>query len=247
MYPRARVLHAEQLVSNALKERAERKKQWANRLPMAARLHATAVAAILLAGEPKIDEPLKQAWTRALQHYDIPVGDKTKESEQVSAARQLFPIIVGQEGPSERFAEIFKSAPAWLLQFTRMTLDAWLLKFHLPEMTANSKWGCLGFKDSERWPLLPLGVMTAGEPIPDYDRRQLVLAILSVGPPSGSIPDFFDRPSEEEQNLSPVLEDLCFAISLEEKPQQEWSAYERRRMRRFVRRVSRDDGRDPLL
>ena len=110
MYPRARVLHAEQLVSNALKERAERKKQWASRVPIAARLHATAVAAILLAGEPKIDEPLNRAWTRALQHYDITVGDKTKESEQVSAARQLFPIIVGQEGPSKKFAEIFNGA-----------------------------------------------------------------------------------------------------------------------------------------
>jgi hypothetical protein len=144
-------------------------------------------------------------------------------------------------------AEIFKSAPVCLLHFTRMTLDAWFLKFHLPEMTATPEWGDLGFKDSERWPLLPLGVMTAGEPIPRDDRRQLVVALLSVGPPSGSIPDFFDRPSEEAQNLSPVIEDLCFAISLEQKPKQEWSAYERRRMRKFIRRVSRDDGRDPLL
>ena len=195
MYRRARVLHAEELVSNALKERAEKKKQlkkqWASGFPIAARLHATAVAAILLAGEPKIDEPFIRAWTRALRHYAIPVGDPTHESEQLSAARRLFQIIVGQEGPSEKFAEIFKSAPAWLLQFTRMALDAWLLKFHLPEMAANLEWGDLGFKDSERWPLLPLGVMTAGEPIPRYDRRHLVLAILSVGPPSGSIPRFF--------------------------------------------------------
>jgi hypothetical protein len=162
MSPRARVLRAEQMVSTALKERAERKKQLTEQLPHAVRLHATAVAAILLAGSPKIDEPFIRAWTRALRYYDAPVRDQTQASEQVSAARRLFPIIVGQEGPSERFAEIFRSAPVWLLQFTRMTLDAWCLKFHLPEMAANSEWGDLGFKDSERWPLLPLGVMTAG-------------------------------------------------------------------------------------
>ena len=121
------------------------------------------------------------------------------------------------------------------------------LSFICHRMAANLRWGGLGFKDSERWPLLPLGVMTAGEPITRYDRRQLVLAILSVGSPQGEIPDFSDLPSEEAQNLSPVFEDLCLAISLEEKPKQEWSAYERRRMRRFVRRVTRDAGRDPFL
>ena len=49
------------------------------------------------------------------------------------------------------------------------------------------------------WPLLPLGVMTAGEPfqITIDDNR---LTICRWGP-SGSIPDFFDRPSEEEQNV----------------------------------------------
>ena len=115
-------------------------------LPTYARRHATAVAAIVLAGEPKMDEPLIRAWARTLQHYEITVKEPTEKSEQVRAAHRLFPIIVGQEGPSERFDEIFESAPAWLLQITRMTFDAWLLKFHLPQMAANLKWGGLGFK-----------------------------------------------------------------------------------------------------
>jgi hypothetical protein len=175
---RARVLRAEQSVSNARKKRAERQRKSREQFPRMARLHATAVAAILLAGAPKIDEPLARAWSRALQHYGVSGEGPTHESEQVSAARRLFPIIVEQERPSERFTEIFKSAPAWLLQFTRTALDAWFLKFHLPEMAENNQWGDLGFKDSERWPLLPLGVMTAGEPIPRHDRRRFVVALL---------------------------------------------------------------------
>lgn len=87
MYRRSRLSHVEKLVSNALNERAEKKKQLARIIPFFTRLHATAVAAILLAGQPKIDEPLYRAWTRALRHYEIPVGDPTLESEQVSARR----------------------------------------------------------------------------------------------------------------------------------------------------------------
>jgi hypothetical protein len=36
-----------------------------------ARLHATAVAAIVLSGEPKIHEPLIRAWARTLAHYKL--------------------------------------------------------------------------------------------------------------------------------------------------------------------------------
>ena len=38
-------------------------------LPYVARLHTACVAAITLVGEPKIDEPLIEAWRRTLVHY----------------------------------------------------------------------------------------------------------------------------------------------------------------------------------
>ena len=83
------------------------------------------------------------------------------------AGRQLFPDIVGDEAEAaERFTEIFCKAPIWLLQFTALAMDARILKFRLPSLTANLKWGSDGFEDARRWPLLPLGMMTAGDPIP---------------------------------------------------------------------------------
>jgi hypothetical protein len=68
---RRRILKVEELLSAAKKEREEKRKELNKNFLGHARLHATAVAAIVLSGEPKIDEPLSRAWTRALQHYRI--------------------------------------------------------------------------------------------------------------------------------------------------------------------------------
>ena len=135
------------------------------------------MAAILLAGEPNVDEPLIRAWKRALQHYGIPINDPAEKSAQISAVLQLFPLIVGQETPSAKFTEIFKSAPVWLLQFTRTTLDAWLLNFRLPCTGVELKWGSEGFEDAERYPHLPLGAMTAGDRITPLDERRIKIGL----------------------------------------------------------------------
>ena len=87
----------EKLVSTALKEREEREKQAVKELPFRARRHATAVAAIVLSGQPKIDEPLIKAWARALQHYGINVNVLGGIDDQVRAAQRLLPIIIGGE------------------------------------------------------------------------------------------------------------------------------------------------------
>ena len=118
----------EKLVSTALKEREEREKQAVKELPFRARRHATAVAAIVLSGQPKIDEPLIKAWARALQHYGINVNVLGGIDDQVRAAQRLLPIIIGGEELSVRFTEIFRTAPVWLLQFTGISMDARLLK-----------------------------------------------------------------------------------------------------------------------
>ena len=39
------------------------------------RLHTTAVAAIVMSGEPKIDEPLVRAWERTLAHHRIDAAE----------------------------------------------------------------------------------------------------------------------------------------------------------------------------
>ena len=247
MSRRAKISRIEELIASKLKAQQERRKEWAKALPIHAQRHATAVAAIVLAGEPKIDEPLNQAWARSLRHYEIAL-DPTTKSDQIRAAQLLFPIIVGEQASSSRFAKIFSTAPAWLLQFTRTALDAWILRFRLAEMKPNPNWGTAGFADAERWPLLPNGVLTAGEPIPHHDARHMMLVIQSIAPPIDLIPKNVDLlaprdgPSHEGGT---VLDDIDFALSLNEKL--EWSAYERRRMRKIFRRLSRDDWSDHIL
>ena len=250
MSRRARILRIEELLAAKLKAQQERRRKLAELLPTYARRHATAVAAIALAGEPRIDEPLTRAWARTLQYYEIELKDPTEKSEQVRAALLLDPIIVGKQTTSSGFAEAFNTAPPWFLQFTRTVLDAWILKFHLPQMKPSANWGTEGFADAEHWPFLPLGVLTAGEPIPHDDVRHMMVAMQSIVPPSDRIPDVVDLfagaaddPSCDDRT---ILDDIAFAFSLDEKPLEEWSAYEKRWMRKLVRRISRDDWADSL-
>jgi hypothetical protein len=234
-----RISRIEELIASKLKAQQERKIQWAKSLPIHAQRHATAVAAIVLAGEPKIDEPLIRAWARTLRHYEIAI-DLTTESEQVTAAQLLFPNIIGKQPSSSRFAEIFSKAPAWLLQFTRTVLDAWIIRFSLPEMKLSPNWGTAGFADAEHWPLLPKGVLSAGESIPHHDARHLSLMIQSIVPPLDRLPkdvNFFAMNDDHSHESGTILDDIDFAFSLDEKP--DWSAYERRRMRKILRGFSR--------
>jgi len=239
-FPR-RLSKIEKLVSTALKEREEKEKQALKELPRHALRHSTAVAAIVLSGQPKINEPLSTAWKRALQHYGIDGG----MDDQVRAAQRLLPIIIGDEESSARFTEIFRTAPVWLLQFTGIAMDAGFLEFHLPNITKNLRWGSDGFEDARRWPLLPAGTMTAGDPIPDIDPRRMWLALFCIV--TTAIPNFVNtllRSREEEKNLShhysdPLLEDINFALDLDGKPEDEWSRYEKRRMRKLSERISR--------
>lgn len=144
-----------------------------------------------------------------------------------------------------RFTEIFRTAPVWLLQFTAIAMDARLLSFHLPDISKRLRWGIAGYEDARQWPLLPSGMMTAGDTIPDIDPRRLWLALFCIVTEGGPIQDFADRLSpENEENLShrhniPLLDDMTFALDLDGKPEQQWSPYEKRRMRKLSERISR--------
>jgi hypothetical protein len=241
---RHRIEKVEEFLSAPRKERDERRKQSLQVLPIQAQRHATAVAAIVLSGQPRIDEPLYRAWARALQHYGINVNEPGQLNDQAVAAQQLYRIIIGGEEESARFTEIFRTATVWLLQFTGMAMDARLLKFHLrPDISETLKWGSAGFEDARQWPRLPLGTMTAGDSIPDLDGRRLwIIPFCMITVP---IPDFPNNLSREDEEVrshldnDPLLEDLCFALDLDGKPEQEWSRYEKRRMRKLSERISR--------
>jgi hypothetical protein len=91
-------------------------------------------------------------------------------------------------------------------------------------------------------------VLTAGEPIPHHDARHIRLVAQSIVPPIDRIPknvDLFAPRDDPSHEGGTILDDIDFAVSLNEKP--EWSAYELRRMRKILRRLSRDDWSDHIL
>ena len=131
-----------------------------------ARFHAAAVAAIVLQGEPRIDEPLERAWLRALERYGIHVSDPTSTNSPAKVGPQLLAKLL-KYGADEldTFSEIFRDAPAWLLMFTSVRIDAKLLNFELPDLSDSVEMGRDGLKEAKLWPLLPTRIMTAGEPV----------------------------------------------------------------------------------
>jgi hypothetical protein len=87
----------------------------------------------------------------------------------------------------------------------------------------------------------------AGEPIPDLDARRLWIILVCII--TEPFPDLEELSREDEEICSqrdkdPLLEDIGLALDLERKPEGEWSAYEKRRMRRLSERISRLRGRE---
>jgi hypothetical protein len=123
--------------------------------------------------------------------------------DYLRATQALYPIVMnGAKEERAKFTEIFSAAPVWLLTYTFTWIDAKLLKFDLPDLSAAPQWGEIGSGGARRrWPELPVGVMTEGDPI-----------------------------VEEEIDPSLSAEDCVFALRMLDKPQDEWTRMERRRM-----------------
>jgi hypothetical protein len=241
---RLRLSKIEKAASAARKASKEAKRQSLLQCRYHARYHATAVAAIALSGRPKIDEPLNIAWARALQHYGVKVRKWGEIDDQVRAAQQLFPAIIGENEIAARFAEIFRTAPFWLLQFTGISMDARLLNFRLPDISRRRFiWGSVGYDDARLWPLLPSGTMMAGDPIPNIDERRVWLALFCIVTGDGIFDEDELASQEMEANISRknknILGDFSFALDLDRKAEEEWTPYEKRRMRRVSRLISR--------
>jgi hypothetical protein len=247
-----RISQVESRLPAALERQRKRREQLKRSYSSLALIHATAVAAIVLYGEPKIDEPLIRAWIRALDYYEsgarvkqfmqalersMRKSDWTSQAcaadnvdddkaagrsdewgeDQEDRARKLLnkPLAEAWKdyvdatdrirplGSAEyqlaRFTKIFKNAPLWLLNFTSIFLDAKVLKFDLPDLSGPAQWGKLGRRDARRWPMLPVGVMTAGDPIPQ----------------------------ETDVSADPSIDELLFALEATNRPPWEWTRRER--------------------
>jgi hypothetical protein len=241
---RRRVEKIEEALSAAQKERKEKRKKEQEARIFHARLHLTAVAAIVLSGEPKLDEPLVEAWKRALQHCGISTSSfpGTRLDRQNSAAQQLVPLIMEGSAEEPKFAEIFRTAPDWLLAFTTTLMDALCLgfghplrvRFVLPLASKSLKWGFDGYEESRWWPLLPLGKMTDGAPLSNEEARHWLFPF-----PSKPVPEPKNNPAENEDSLSSTegrdfFEALNLIIDVEENriKEKELSRYQIRRLQR---------------
>src|SRR6476646_577054 len=112
-------------------------------LSTVARLHTASVVATTLVGEPKVDEPLGEAWRRTLVHYGIgechcetwahthrldeaPTSawalalenDRQLRRHPLKAAEEIYPTLIHDRDEAATFTKILASAPPWLLKFT---------------------------------------------------------------------------------------------------------------------------------
>lgn len=232
-------------VSAELTKRLEERKKFLSKLSQCAEYHAINVAAIVLSGEPKSCEPLYRAWDRALRHYEIQIYEPGKLGGQIEAAQKLYSRIVGKNDLRVVFAEIFANAPTWLLHFTRVYFDANFLEFHLPRKVVELEWRSRGLEDARAWPALPSGRLTDGDPIPSHDPRRIELAICGAMAQLKPIPNFLEllcQAVEQEffPKRNPFADDVAFVIDLEQKPEEEWSPYEKRRRRRIIDYMERE-------
>ena len=84
--------------------------------------------------------------------------------------------------------------------------------------------------------------MTGGDPIPNADVRRLWIipsCMITVPPLSKLLHKREDEEISSDLESDPFSEDLLLFFDLEGKPEQEWSRYEKRRMRRLAERISR--------
>jgi hypothetical protein len=147
-----------------------------------ARMHAIQVAAVVLYGEPKIEEPLGIAWSRVEEMLTKKFGAavdewwlREGEEELHPNLRVLFlyaPFMFNNcPGGNDnlKFERIFSEAPAWLLKFTAVEWDAKLLGFKLRKLVGTPELGREARRDRDRWPFLPKGTIDAGGPCSEPD------------------------------------------------------------------------------
>jgi hypothetical protein len=146
-----------------------------------ARMHAIQVAAVVLYGEPKIEEPLRIAWSRVEEMLTKKFGAAVDEWWLREGEEEIHPdfrvflyapfMFVKLPGGNDnlKFERIFSEAPAWLLKFTAVEWDAKLLGFKLRKLVGTPELGREARRDRNKWPSLPQGTIDAGGPCSEPD------------------------------------------------------------------------------
>jgi hypothetical protein len=159
---RRRLSRLEKLVTAERRQREPLELAWQRQ---AARDHAAKLVALILHGDPEIEEPLAIAWDRALDYLGLKEVHQAHLPDRLRAA-----VLATLPGDTEnaKFAGVFYSAPSWLLSFCMARLDGFVLGFELPKDSEPAlRCGRDGLREMRSWPDLPSGTIGAGCPMPE--------------------------------------------------------------------------------
>jgi hypothetical protein len=151
-------------------------------LAMLARYHAMMVGALVLYGEPKLNEKLEIAWERCL--IRLPgLRWVVNDVDIYKAIRLLQPVLNELPGETEqqKLQHLLDTAPLWLLSFTGASITADILKLQCPELSDTPPAGRNALFELLRGPRLPRGTLQAGGPLrpireetlPEDERKEL--------------------------------------------------------------------------
>ena len=144
-------------------------------------LHAIEVAAVVLCGEPKMEEPLSVAQSRmqeklakefAAAAQERWIRERGEKAESWMIPRLCLLLMFNAlHGANDnlKFERIFSKAPVWLLKFTGVEWDAKLLGFKLRKLVGAPELGSEARLERNQWPFLPKGIIDAGGPCSEAD------------------------------------------------------------------------------
>jgi hypothetical protein len=163
---RRQIARLEKLAEPKIKQVRQAEEAVENRIEISAKVHAFCLAALILYGNPKQDEPLSDAWQRCIERF--PALQPSKADKLVDEWGRLRSRVVANivaekvmaELPGttkkEKFQNLFSSAPPWLIWFTFADLTGAILNLTLPDLSSVTN-----FRRSkavfEKWPALPDG------------------------------------------------------------------------------------------
>ena len=138
--------------------------------------HLLRLGAVLLHGQPKIDEPLAHAWQRTVTHYGLGANS---EIQGVDLRVVVVTHRVNSELPGEtkhdKLQYIFDHLPSWLLVFTCAFQDQTLLALGRRDVSDSPRGGHIGLHEGyQAWPDLPAGTFLKGNSVANEKHDLLV-------------------------------------------------------------------------
>jgi hypothetical protein len=138
-----RLAQLEKLVAPYLERVKIEEEQQRTRESGLAFYHAIKLGALVLHGDPKLDEPLEAAWERCLAKFEAeragPLG-KPLLSDALYLADPVLEELQGDTRP-EKLQHLFDIAPPWLIKFTGADFTAHVLGIKCRDLSDAPPWG----------------------------------------------------------------------------------------------------------